>query len=400
MDIRKEAGNFVEALGMLIAPGAKDTGISEWIAGGPTTYTQAKANTTGETGTPTFYNDAGQVATSQPTQGGVSGSWESAQPTQQTSDNGGNTSGGGGSSGGDSLLEYLSKVNRNPVQETQYQEQLALQNRSKVDNAAVDAAYKTLMESYGMQEKSARTGAETGSANVEARNKNEVEKVNAELEKMLRDLGISQKSMRQENEDILDRNVSAYNALEQRANVRYGGGSSSGDLMRELAAKELYKQQGLTRREGQSANVHFETQMQDAKLFISQKISDLALYKQEALDDISNNLSKSLAEITTRRGQSDIAKAEAKMGLLQQAREEAANITTQDQTLRNELFGAYIANIQELQGKILTPQEVQTLYYDFADINFKSQGQGLDQAMAYNPTRFNDEEDELSQLKV
>ena len=196
MDIRKEAGNFVEALGMLIAPGAKDTGISEWIAGGPTTYTQAKANTTGETGTPTFYNDAGQVATSQPTQGGVSGSWESAQPTQQTSDNGGNTSGGGGSSGGDSLLEYLAKINRNPVQETQYQEQLALQNRSKVDNAAVDAAYKTLMESYGMQEKSARTGAETGSANVEARNKNEVEKVNAELEKMLRDLGITQKSMR------------------------------------------------------------------------------------------------------------------------------------------------------------------------------------------------------------
>lgn len=42
---RQGAGNFVDAMGSLFAPWAPDTGVSEWIAGGPTLNTQAKAST-------------------------------------------------------------------------------------------------------------------------------------------------------------------------------------------------------------------------------------------------------------------------------------------------------------------------------------------------------------------
>ena len=268
-----------------------------------------------------------------------------------------------------------------------------------VDTGAIDDAYKSVLAAFGQQEEAARSGAAQSSSDIESRHTLDTEKVNAELDQMLRDLGVKQKGFQQSQEDVLDQNVVDYNALEQRANVRYGGGSSLGDLMRELAAKELYKQQGLTRREGQAGNVQFETQIQDAKLFMNQKIGDLEQFKKESLGSIASNLKASLAEISSRRGQTDTAKAEAKLGLLQQARQEAASISAQDNALRGELFSAYIANVQELSGKVLTPREIASLQSEFANINFTSQGQGQTDPLAYNPSGLSGEdEDEFNQL--
>lgn len=129
-NLRQEAGNFVEALGMLFAPGARDTGVSEWIAGGPTTYTQAKASTD-TSWAPDQVNMTQDPGGMYDSSGEQIGSSPNTQYVNNTTS--GTTGGTTSSGGGDSRLDQLSKMGaRNPVQENEYQQLMQQANGGQV----------------------------------------------------------------------------------------------------------------------------------------------------------------------------------------------------------------------------------------------------------------------------
>lgn len=265
-------------------------------------------------------------------------------------------------------------------------------------NRLIDEAYGGLMSAYGQQEEAAKFGAGESKKNIEAKYGSDVEKTNAELNKLMRDIELNRQRFAQSGFAAESQNVGDYNALEQRANVRYGGGSSLGDLMRELAAKEYYKQQGGLRQQRLAGETDFANNINDTQLFFQQKISDLDLWKNEALSKVEDNLKSILANISTQRGQGEANKANAKLAALQQAQADAKNIQAADVQFRNTLFTTYLQQQQETMGRSFTPAEIANLYSTFNSPVFSPNQQAYAN-FSYNPAAFGKkDEEELNQL--
>lgn len=396
---RRNLGEWVDLIGTKL--GIPETGISEKIAGGETSNTQnwinsAKASEINKAyPSGNSYHAAGE-AVDKTVGGGATGSWEPKQDNSNSNGGGGN--GGGGNGPSDTEVQQLAKMqSRNPVQESRYQELMSQQ--SGQDRAAIDDAYKALFNEFGKQEQAVRAGAETNRGDINARYGVDKEKYNAELDKMLSDIGTNKKDFLKSVSDAIAQNVNDYNALSQRSNVRYGGGSSVGDLMKELATKELFKQQGLTRREKSAGEAKFAGLIKDANTFVSQKLGDLDLWKREALGKIDSNMSAQLAQIGAQRASTEAEKANAKLGVLQQARQQAQKIAMMDAEIRNNLASAYVANLQEISGRTMTPEQVKGIYSQFSDINFKPYEDAAAQSIIPSrSTLSKDDEDKINQL--
>lgn len=394
-------GNILDAIGT--AFNAKERGWSEKIANAPTTNTGVtqQSKDAGLDTWKTVHYDTPKGGSWESFKGypeGISPEQEKAAKEQQSGNNGGGNNGGGGGIS-DSELQMLTKMDRNPVQEERYRQLLAMQNG--VDTREIDEAYEKVMNAFGQQEEVVRGGAKSSQTSIEDQYKIDADKANAELDKMLSDIGVNKNEFLTSVADAINQNLTGYNALEQRANVRYGGGSSLGDLMRELAAKELYKQQGQARNQQVAGEAKFASLEAEAQQFISQKLTDLGQWKKDSLAKIEQNLQEQLANISMRKQDTEVQKANAKLGLLQEARNKAQEISMADAQIRTEIASAYIANLQETTGKTLTPEQVQSIYSQFSDINFSPYGQATGQAnaIAYNPNALSKEdEDKLNQL--
>lgn len=266
-----------------------------------------------------------------------------------------------------------------------------------VDMRMLDEAYGNLQNIFGQQESAARGNAATAEKSVMDRYGADVGKTQAEQDKLIRDLMTKKQQFTESALGAANQNVVDYNALEQRANVRYGGGSSLGDLMRELAAKELYKQQGQIRTQQLAGERDFGQQEQDAKLFISQKLGDLDLWKNEAIGKIQESLSGALAQINAMRGESEINKANAKIAALQKAQDDARQITAADVQFRTGLMSAYIQNAQETMGRAFTPEEISNLVAQFNSPVFSPYQQAYSN-MAYNPGALSKDDEEQKRI--
>jgi len=141
---RQGAGNFVDALGSVFAPWAKDTGVSEWIAGGPTLNTQAKASEGYPEQGPTGPNMS--VAP-----GGIydqNGNQIGSSATRTTVNTGGGTpppTGGGtppptGNPRYDELKAIAAKGDLNPSQKSEWDAMQATINQGAGDQQAAAAA--------------------------------------------------------------------------------------------------------------------------------------------------------------------------------------------------------------------------------------------------------------------
>jgi hypothetical protein len=394
-------GNILDAIGT--AFNAKERGWSEQIANAPTTNTGVtqQSKDAGLDTWKTVHYDTPKGGSFE----SFKGYPEGISP-EQVKDAGGNTGGNGGTGGSggamsDSEFQMLTKMDRNPIQEERYRQLLAEQNGG-IDTRAIDEAYAGAMNEFGKQEGVVRSGAESSKVSTEDQYKIDADKANAELDKMLGDIGVNKNEFLASVADAINQNLTGYNALEQRANVRYGGGSSLGDLMRELAAKELYKQQGQARNQQVAGEAKFAGLEAEAQQFISQKLTDLGQWKKDSLAKIEQNLQEQLANISMRKQDTEIQKANAKLGLLQEAKNKAQEVSMADAQIRTEIASAYIANLQETSGKTMTPEQIQSIYSQFSDINFSPYGQATGQStqLAYNPstTLSKEDEDKLSQL--
>lgn len=267
-----------------------------------------------------------------------------------------------------------------------------------IDMSMIDKAYSTLDSIFGEQESGARKTAGTAKENIGAQYSSDVGKTETAKEQQLRDLQNSMQQFQESGSSAIDDLVRQYNALEQRANVRYGGGSL-GDLMRELAAKEYYKQTGGIKKQQLAGEKDFATQMSDAKLFFQQKIDDLGMWKKQAMDEVENRLSQQLSQIGAMRGQSQMDRANKQLELLQRAQEQARQITAMDLEFKNNMLSSYIENAQATLGRAFTPQEIANLVPQFFTPEFNTASQSFSNFNQYNPSALNgDEEDELNKI--
>lgn len=245
-----------------------------------------------------------------------------------------------------------------------------------------------------------RSGYEGDVKNLQNRVAQALSQYNTQGEQLLQDTDTEQSSFNKVIESALNQAVRAYNALNQRANVFYGGATGTGRAMNELAQREYYRQQGQIGSKQAEGTQQFSQERGRIRQYIDSKVKDLDLYKQEALDSLKQNLDAQIASINARKGEIEANKTRDKISVLQDAINRTRAIQDQDKTFRQNLALAGVQQMQEIAGRAFTPQEIKAYISEFtSDLNIvPGQQQTAESLVASLQTKPKTYEDEFAKL--
>lgn len=315
---------------------------------------------------------------------------------------------------GDSELQQLLKMAQdgsiNPSQRSRLAELLTGQQQQQQQDYAsqISESYEPYKKELTNMEGTLQSGFDEQSANLESSAINEAKKYDTQGQELTQGTQTEEAKFRQTLQSALSEAIRSYNALKQQATARFGGASSAGQAVGELANQEFLRQQGQTQQAGVEGSAKFGVEYGKIKSYVQQKKDDLDQFKKEALAQLRDNLNKGLNEIRLRKADVEANKTKDRLALLQSTIEQARNMSLQDQQFRQQLGLAAVSKLQEVSGRQFTPQEWSSYINGFMN-EMKSSSptqvgtgavatSGAATPLAYNPTRKTNQ-DELQALQ-
>jgi len=315
---------------------------------------------------------------------------------------------------GDSELQQLLKMAQdgsiNPAQRSRLAELLTgQQNQAQNDYASqISESYEPYKRELTNMEGTLQSGFDEQSANLESSTLNEAKKYDTQGQELTQATQTEENKFNQTLQGALAEAIRSYNALKQQVTARFGGASSAGQAVGELANQEFLRQQGQTQQAGVEGSAKFGVEYGKIKSYVQQKKDDLDQFKKEALAQLRDNLNKGLNEIRLRKADVEANKTRDRLALLQSTIEQARNMALQDQQFRQKLGLAAVSKLQEVSGRQFTPQEWSSYINGFMN-EMKSTSptqigtgavatSGAATPLAYNPTRRTNQ-DELQALQ-
>ena len=155
--------------------------------------------------------------------------------------------------------------------------------------------------------------------------------------------------------------IRAYNALNQQKQARFGGGSSAGGAVGELANQEFFRQQGNIESEGVKGEREFASEFSNISNYISQKKTDLDNWRQDAIGKIQQSLQESLLQISMRKGDVEANKTRDKVAALQAAVQNAQAVQNTNMQFMQSLALNSIGQMQQVAGRAFSPTEIKAV---------------------------------------
>lgn len=159
--------------------------------------------------------------------------------------------------------------------------------------------------------------------------------------------------------------VRTYNALQQQGRARFGRGNSAGQAIGELAQQEYFRQQGQVQQKGVEGSQQFAQERGRIKMYISEKLTELDLFKKKAMADLQKNLRENLLAVQARRGDIEANKTRDRLAILESARNQVFAIKQADTQFRQNLALSAVSKMQEISGRAFTPQEIAATMAEF-----------------------------------
>lgn len=268
--------------------------------------------------------------------------------------------------------------------------------------AEIDSAFNPLFDSLNTAEAGVRSGYDEDVKGVDTRYGTYNKQYEDERGRLMGEATDKQTDFNETLKSALSDAIKAYNALNQQRISRFGGGSSAGQAVGELAQQEYFKQQGNVQKEGVRGEREFAKEFANIGQFIAQKKSELDMWKEEALGTLKKNLNSQLANIQMQRGETESAKAQARLSIIQDSINRARAIQDQDKAFRQQLAIAGVNQLQQSSGKTFTPEEIQAYVTQFMGGNTSiapaQAGVGAT-VPSYNPNLGKKDDDELSGIQ-
>jgi len=337
-----------------VAPGTIGTSIPQsWQpVYGPQPQGQTQWNSGAVTSTgggtlyqsPTNYNPA-------PYSGSTGG--QVAGASTDNSGGGNNSSSGGGGGPSDSRLQQLAKMDRNPVQEQEYQQLLASMQTGPSD-AELNAAYNPIFDYLNQAESGVRNLYNQQNALYDTQAANRKSELATERNTANTKIAQQKSDAQQRKEDVITSSRRLYNELGMANRQRFGGATSAGQAASELQNVEFQRANASNEKSYQSTlreigNQEMEVQSQYT-LGLNRINEQLDQAKQSLYSDFQNNL----LEISRQRASTEAEKASRKLNYLEQ--------------YRNQLFQLEVARQQSLQELDIWKQQ-----QDYALAMYKQQ---------------------------
>jgi hypothetical protein len=264
----------------------------------------------------------------------------------------------------------------------------------------IDSAFAPLYDTYKQAEDTLRGGYSEDIGNVDKRYGNYNKQYEEERGRLTGEVTDKQTDFQTTLRSALQDAVRSYNALKQQKMSRFGGGSSAGEAVGELASQEYFKQQGNVQQEGLRGEREFAKEFANIGQFIAQKKSELDMWKEESLTELKKNLNTQLANIQAQRNQTESDKAQARISIVQDSINRARAIQDQDTQFRQQLAIAGVNQLQTSAGRTFTPQEIQAYVTEFMGGNTAISSAKTSSA-SYTPSynKNTAQEDELARLQ-
>ena len=234
-----------------------------------------------------------------------------------------------------------------------------------VNESDISDAYAPLMSSFSQMEDTARSGYGIDVNSLESQVANESGKMDTNQAQLLGATDREQNKFNNVLQSALADAVRSYNALQQQGKSRFGGGSSAGQAVGELANQEYLRQQGQIGQKGVEGAEEFGVERGKIRDFIMQKKTDLDVYKQTAMGELKKSLDNTLAGIASQRGVAESNKTRDRIAALEGAKAAAQAIASQDTQFRQQLALGAISQLQTISGKVFTPAQIVAYMQDF-----------------------------------
>jgi hypothetical protein len=166
------------------------------------------------------------------------------------------------------------------------------------------------------------------------------QKTDAESAQLNTDVDTNQRQYNNQLTSAYQDAIRAYNALAQQGNARFGGSSSAGQAVGELANQEFFRQQGNINEQQTEGDLSFIQQRTKIKDYILGKKNDLDNWKNQALSQLKTNLDSALAQIQQQKGIAESNKTKDRLAILQSAQQTADQIHATDIQFRQGLVAA------------------------------------------------------------
>ena len=222
----------------------------------------------------------------------------------------------------------------------------------------ISDAYAPSLSALDQAIVAANQGATGQEESVDRNFTSSVDKTNTESGQLKSDTTDQQTQFNKVIRSAYEEAVRAFNALSQQRNARFGGGSSAGQAVGELANQEFFRQQGNITEQQSTGNLQFAKEFGRIGTYIGQKLTDLDNWKKDAVGQIKQNLSDTLVAIAQNKGQIEANKTKDKIAALQVARENVQKASDADTAFRQNLALTSISQAQEISGRSFTPAEI------------------------------------------
>lgn len=265
----------------------------------------------------------------------------------------------------------------------------------------VNAAFSPLFGALDQAESGVKSGYDEDVKGVNSRYDTYGKQYEDERARLIGEAEDKQNDFNETLKSALSDAVRAYNALAQQKQARFGGGSSAGQAVGELAQQEYFRQQGNVQKEGVRGEREFAKEFNNIGTFIAQKKSELDMWKEEALGTLKKNLNTALSNIQMQRGETESAKAQARLSIIQDSINRARAVQDQDRSFRQQLAVAGVNQLQQSSGKTFTPDQIQAYITQFMGGNTEissTQSNSGSQVPTYNPNAGKNQ-DELSGIQ-
>jgi len=141
-----------------------------------------------------------------------------------------------------------------------------------------------------------------------------------------------------------------FQELNQANRQRFGGASSAGQAASELQGREFQKNQYQIGQEAQQAIQQINQQKQVVEREYNQGLQQLEVNKQKAINEVNRVFQDKLLEINSKRGETEAAKAQARMSALQELRNAAYQIDVSKAQFQSQLYMQAMQNSQQLDS--------------------------------------------------
>lgn len=249
----------------------------------------------------------------------------------------------------------------------QSQQQSSQQNNQPDINAQIDALFGPVQSLYNQQEDYLKntqyptelTGLNNQTKDLQDQLTNQQTQTNNTINSQQNELNKSQQSAYQQA-------VAAYNALKQQSISRFGGGSSAGQATQELANQQFLKSQGEVQGAYATSMGKLNQARNDLSTFVNQNSLKITRDHDYQVQQLDSALKQKLMEIASQRAQTEQAKAQQKLAVIQQsmqyaqqlnaAKEQALiNLDTYKQQLQYQIAAGMSALNNQLSGVNTNP---------------------------------------------